>query len=274
MSLRVVTYNVHSFTDSDGAPSLREVAALLGGLKPDLVSLNEVERAVRAPGGGCPLEYLGEAAGCPHVSFAAAEWGTFGNAVLSRFPLLASTRVCLKTQLDKGRRLGRSMAWTEADTSGREGLPPRFGFGSLHLDYRSEVLRCAQAARALDFTRQGRVAALPHALAGDLNCFRRADYTDAEWARIVKRREERRWEAASGRCAEGVEAAGYRDLFADTPPELRSREKMTAHTRERMYRIDYVLASRACRARAASYRVVECGASDHLPVVADLQFGG
>mmetsp|Transcript_34110 Transcript_34110/g.112930 ORF Transcript_34110/g.112930 Transcript_34110/m.112930 type:complete len:118 (+) Transcript_34110:98-451(+) len=91
MLLRVIHLNVHRFanvaagssTSAAGSSTVGAVGAALSALHPDLVTLNEVDVA-HMP--GC-LESVSTALSLPFVEFFGHVRGTYGNAILSRYPL-------------------------------------------------------------------------------------------------------------------------------------------------------------------------------------------
>jgi endonuclease/exonuclease/phosphatase family metal-dependent hydrolase len=88
--LVVLSYNVHHCEGDDGRIDLPRVAAVIRESGADLVSLQEVDVGTARSGGVDQAHQLAELAGYPHVAFAEAmplQGGSFGQAVLSRFPL-------------------------------------------------------------------------------------------------------------------------------------------------------------------------------------------
>ena len=84
---RVMTYNVHGFVGTDGAFDPERVARVIEQVDPDLVALQEVELGSDAGAQGATLDWLGERLGM-HGHFTLTRpglrGGRFGNAVLSR----------------------------------------------------------------------------------------------------------------------------------------------------------------------------------------------
>lgn len=89
--LRVLHWNVHSWTDEAGRSNLERVTDLIAATRPDVVSLVEVNEPVV---GSTPLHRLATDTAYHSVFTPAFEYGTdhprgqFGNAILSRLPLL------------------------------------------------------------------------------------------------------------------------------------------------------------------------------------------
>lgn len=92
--IRALTLNIRHGTSEDDAPALARQAALIRALGVDLVLLQEVDRNTRRSGGVDQLEWLRADTGLIHLAFGANldyEGGLYGNAVLSRFPIVHST---------------------------------------------------------------------------------------------------------------------------------------------------------------------------------------
>ena len=92
-ALRVATYNIHGCVGLDRRYDPDRIAAVLREIDADILCLQEVEaRGVHSPNGG-QASYLAEATNrSVIVSVAARGRGRFANAILTRFPPLA-TRV-------------------------------------------------------------------------------------------------------------------------------------------------------------------------------------
>jgi len=90
--LRILHWNIHSWRDPSGHANVAAVAALIGETAPDIVSLAEVDEAWAAPGS---LRDLAARCGYSWVFVPAFEFGRdrpdggFGNALLTRLPILA-----------------------------------------------------------------------------------------------------------------------------------------------------------------------------------------
>ena len=85
--LRVATYNIHSAVGVDRRFRPQRIADVIGELRADVVALQEVLSPVR---GFDVHEHLREATGLHLVAMATMQLagGTFGNALLSRWPIL------------------------------------------------------------------------------------------------------------------------------------------------------------------------------------------
>jgi endonuclease/exonuclease/phosphatase family metal-dependent hydrolase len=97
-TLRVVLANVHFGFDVDGRQRARDVGRLLASLDADVVALNEVDRGWLISGAPDLLATYAGITGLTPV-FGAASDEVWGNAVLTRLPVLEVER----TQLPRGR---------------------------------------------------------------------------------------------------------------------------------------------------------------------------
>jgi len=91
VSLRVLTYNIHHGEGTDHRLDLPRIASVIRAVEPDLVALQEVDRMVeRTDRVDQPME-LARQTGL-RVAFGGnlgLQGGSYGNAVLSRYPILA-----------------------------------------------------------------------------------------------------------------------------------------------------------------------------------------
>ena len=105
--MRILTYNVRAGHDLANAPALERQAAAIRALAPDVVALQEVDRATERSGGVDQAAALGAATGL-HASFARAidfAGGEYGVALLSRRAPAAVRAVPLPSPHDEDRAL-------------------------------------------------------------------------------------------------------------------------------------------------------------------------
>lgn len=109
MQLRVLSFNVHKCTGGlDRRYDPARTARLIAACEPDLVLLQEVAEDGSWYRGERQVDVLGDLLGLAHRSYFVnvrfgARRGSYGNAILSRFPIAASENVDL-TQPGKKRR--------------------------------------------------------------------------------------------------------------------------------------------------------------------------
>lgn len=183
--LRLVTFNIahaRGLAPIQGLTSdrklrlnLRRIAALLTRLAPDFVALQEVDECSRWAGNFDHLDYLRVHARYPHAVFGINNRRTgllnlsYGNAVLSRHPILAVETVAF------GRRsMGeKGFLYVELDVAGR--CVPLV---NLHLHHSSRAQRMRQLHLLLEWLREKRRArgaawAVSPLVCGDFNNSRR-----------------------------------------------------------------------------------------------------
>lgn len=236
-----MTYNVHGCVGTDFRRDLSRVARVIQTCRPDVVALQELDaRRSRSAGVHQPLA-LAEALGM-HVDFSAArecDGGHYGNAVLSRYPLERVRVSGLPSLSDQSE--GRAMQW--ARVSAPQGavnvLNTHFG-----LDVRERTLQ-VEALLARDMV-ESAVEDGATVLCGDFNAHQRS----AVYKRL----------AASLKDAQQSRAARFRPAgsFPSFLPFIR---------------IDHVFVSPSIEVQrwqvCSSWRARF--ASDHLPIVVDLQ---
>ena len=89
-TLRVLCYNIHYGQGMDGVYDIPRLAEVIKAAKPDLVALQEVDVGVRRSGQVHQIQELGKLTGLtarygPTQHY---EGGLFGNAILTRLPIL------------------------------------------------------------------------------------------------------------------------------------------------------------------------------------------
>jgi endonuclease/exonuclease/phosphatase family metal-dependent hydrolase len=235
--MRAITFNIHHGVGADGRLDLERIESLIEDLRPDVAGLQEVDRRYSWRSGFVDqARVLSQRLGMRLAYGAAldlepAEPGQprrrFGNAVLSRFPIVARKNVVLpRTTAVELRALLRATI----DLGDR-----RVEVYVTHLEARDLAQRALQAA-AVTTTIAGHNG--PCLLLADLN----AEPDRPEMAAL---------------------AAVLRDAW-----QVGSGRGRTYPSHDPQRRIDVVLHSAHLRPSAAS--VVVSPASDHRPVVADL----
>jgi len=94
-SVRVVTYNIHTCVGVDRRYDPGRIAAVLREIDADIACLQEVDARRGTGRHADQWAYLGEATGCQVILGTAVQCGRFGNAILTRFPVLAARSVDL-----------------------------------------------------------------------------------------------------------------------------------------------------------------------------------
>jgi len=229
----------------------------------------------------------------PHVAFGAATltrsfFGVvpFGNAILSKHRMSRVRRV-VATSTGADLQLG-GQPRTSQDLEDRgllmacielPGGAPTLGIACTHLDHKAEELREKQTRHFVHEVRTAFDATQPVLLCGDLNSFDERDMDGEEWLAICALYASKGWPPPRSRSLvrDALEAGGFEDTFERHAASLspgndvvQARPPPTSWTQTR---IDYVLAhdSDTHVLRVTGHRTVQSDASDHLPVVVQLE---
>lgn len=241
VSLRVLSYNIHTGIGVDGRLDLPRVAAAIRAADPDVVALQEVDvhwgERSQFRDQACELARL-----LGMRSFFAPIYDLdplapgqprrrYGGAILSRLPLLhtANHEITRLSTVEQNPIPEPAPGFAEAVVLVR-GV--RVHVYATHLDFRPDpAVRAAQVADMLRIMGRG-----PNVLAGDFNAPPDAPELAPLWEELT--------------------AAPTGATFPSDAPSVR---------------IDYVAVSRGIRVRAAS--ALATSASDHRPVLAELAMG-
>lgn len=94
MEMTVMTYNIQSGRNLAQDRDIRHAISTIRKESPDILSLNEVQHCTAfCPDGRCQAQAVAEALGYPYFRFGRSidyEGGEYGNALLSRYPILES----------------------------------------------------------------------------------------------------------------------------------------------------------------------------------------
>jgi endonuclease/exonuclease/phosphatase family metal-dependent hydrolase len=236
-TIRVMTYNIHVGVGMDKKLDLARIAKVINHQKPDLVGLQEVDRGVERTQ---HIDEIAELAKLTKMDYAFAfnlkyQGGQYGVAILSRLPIRATDHR-LYSNLREAERRGFIRA--EVKIGGRV-----VNFVTTHLDYQYEdgrVFETEQLLKALENVNG------PLIVVGDFN-----DVATGGAYKLMRQRFEDAWALAHP----NDEGLSYP---ADKPTK----------------RIDYIFTRRGDEIRTKRPWTVETLASDHVPVVADLEIKG
>lgn len=95
--LRIMSYNLHQGFNTSGRLDVEALAQVIEAEKPDILALQEVSRGWVVDGSLDLLAWLSSRLEMPYVSGPTAD-GQWGNAVLSRYPIVASRNIPLPGQ--------------------------------------------------------------------------------------------------------------------------------------------------------------------------------
>ncbi len=227
--LRVVSYNIRHGRGMDDTVNLPRTAAVLRGLTPDIVGLQEVDELVQRSGRVDEAATLGRALGMEHAfgSFMDYQGGRYGLAILSRFPIARTFAI----DVPKGNEPRIALVAELRLPGGRSVMAI-----NVHFDWvENDAFRFAQASRLTQYLD---TLSLPYILLGDFN--------DEPGSRTLALFQQR--------AVEARKPADDHFTFSSTAP-----------TKE----IDFIFAAPARAWRVQGARpVTEPMASDHRPVVA------
>ncbi|MCA8963860.1 MAG: endonuclease/exonuclease/phosphatase family protein [Planctomycetes bacterium] len=171
LTLRVLSWNVHKCVGGvDRRHDPARIAAVIAHSQPDVVLLQEVAQNGSWYGGTPQVDVLGDALGFPHRSYFVnvrfgPRRGEYGNAILSRAPIVRTENVDLTLP---GRK-ARSVLHAELRLTRSDGHTRILHVFNLHLGL-SEKERREQLARFLDCGPIRSVHAnTPLVVAGDFN---------------------------------------------------------------------------------------------------------
>jgi endonuclease/exonuclease/phosphatase family metal-dependent hydrolase len=232
--LRVMTYNIHVGVGMDKKLDLQRIAEVINSQHPDLVGLQEVDRGVKRTEG---KDEIAELAKLTSMQFAYAhnldfQGGQYGVAILSRFPIAATDHRKYENRREAERR---GMIRIEVDVNGLV-----VNFVTTHLDYQYEDGRVFETEQLLKFLDNVKG---PLIISGDFN----DEPTGAAYKLMT---------------------ANFDDVWIGG----KSKEAGLSYPADKVAkRIDYVFTRRSDRIKIRKAWTVATLASDHLPVIVDLQ---
>ena len=233
-TLRVMTFNIHVGVGMDKKLDLQRIADVINREQPDLVGLQEIDRGVQRTEG---KDEIAELATMTHMRFAFApnldyQGGKYGVAILSRLTLNTIMHTKFENKREAERR---GMLKVEVNVDGKP-----VSFVTTHLDYQSADGRLFETQQLLDFLEniKGPVIVV-------------ADFNDVP------------------------EGSAYKlmdTLFDDAWVASRAKGDGFSYPADKpLKRIDHIFYRPANRVSAKRAWVVETLASDHLPVVAEIE---
>ena len=226
--VRVMTYNLHQGFDVDGRHAIERMAEVIEAENPDIIALQEVSRGWVVNGSVDMLVWLSQRLGMDYVWGPAAD-SVWGNAVLSRFPIIAFENHAMPN--NDVIRLDRGFLTAQVDLGGGEILD--VVSSHFHAGSADSAIRIPQARAVLGAVDPDRTTVL----IGDLN----APPGDPEMLLL--------------------ERAGLHDAFVVSGA---AGEGFTYRADRPRRRIDYVWLSPDLRAR--DFSTHDSAASDHLAV--------
>ena len=235
-TIRVMTYNIHVGVGMDKKLDLARIAGVINAQHPDLVGLQEVDRGVERTQ---RIDEIAEIARMTKMDYAFAfnlryQGGQYGVAILSRYPIGSFDHRLYKNTREAERR---GFIRAEVKINGR-----MVNFVTTHLDYQYEDGRVFEAEQLLAALRDVKG---PLIIVGDFN--------DVPTGGA--------YQLAREQFADGWIESGASDQGLSYPADKPTK------------RIDYILSRRTDHIRTKKAWTVSTLASDHVPVVADLEIG-
>jgi len=236
-TLRVMTYNIHVGVGMDKKLDLPRVAGVINEQHPDLVGLQEVDRGVTRTQ---RIDEIVELAKLTRMDYAFAfnlhyQGGQYGVAILSRFPIRATDHRLFQNTREVERR---GFIRAEVLVDGRV-----LNFVTTHLDYQYDDGRLFETQQLLSALKDVRG---PLLVVGDFN-----DIPAGRAYQLMRYQFDDAW----------IESRGTEAGFS-YPTDKPSK------------RIDYIFFRSTDRVRTKRAWIVDTQASDHVPVVADLEIRG
>ena len=233
-TVRVMTYNIHVGVGMDKKLDLQRIADVINKERPDLVGLQEVDRGVERTQ---RKDEIVELAALTRMEYAFAhnlnyQGGQYGVAILSRHPIRASDHRMYQNKRETERR---GMIRVEVKIDGKP-----LHFVNTHLDYQFHDGRLFEAEQMLENIRDVKGTLI---VVGDFN-----DEPSGGTYKLMLTKFDDAW------LANPKEQMGF-SYPADKPVK----------------RIDYIFFRSSNGIKAKRSWVVETLASDHIPVVADLE---
>lgn len=233
-TIRVMTYNIHVGVGMDKKLDLARIAKVINEQKPDLVGLQEVDRGVERTQ---RIDEIVELAKLTRMDYAFAfnlkyQGGQYGVAILSRYPIRATDHRLYKNLREAERR---GFIRVEVKVGGQV-----VNFVTTHLDYQYEDGRVFETEQLLAGLKDVKG---PLVVVGDFN-----DVPSGGAYKLMRESFDDAWSLTH------PNDHGF-SYPADKPAK----------------RIDYILTRQSDGIRTKRAWIVETLASDHIPVVADLE---
>ena len=231
--IRVMTYNIHHGEGADGKIDTTRIAELIRKENVDIVGLQEIDRGVARSARRDLIAELASETGM-HFCFGkniVYQGGDYGNAVLSRFPIVSQSNTHFRMLHPHEQRGIQELM---LDVHGTKLL-----LMNTHIDYRPE-----DQERRINVKEMRRLIArqdkLPIILTGDFNSTPESEV-----------------------CAE------IREFMNDTWAAVGQGNGFSLSSTQPEKRIDYIWFSKNDRVVPQKVWVPQTRASDHLPVVAE-----
>ena len=164
LTLRLLTYNIHHGRGVDGQLDLERIGRVIADASPDIVALQEVDQRANRSARIDQLAELAEQVGMhgrfgPNIKY---DGGLYGNAILSRFPVVRTTNHLLPN-VKRGEQRGVFEAHLKLSNETNLVLL------ATHFDHRRDDQERWESAAAINAISKKLKNGMPLVLMGDLN---------------------------------------------------------------------------------------------------------
>jgi len=207
-TFRIASLNVHSWVSPQATNNVGRIIETVKLNNIDVIGFQEVldEEAEEK---STMMNRIASKLGM-HVVYGGAYHPTFGNALLSKHPIVRSTSCKLYGPLETQNQFGpevRGLVCTVLDTP-----LGHIGVYCTHLDHISEEVRKVQLQEIYNFLKKEQLDTIPHVILGDFNSLSyESDYPTEVWQSIVRIRQRNNWELPKSNIIKTMESNGYKD---------------------------------------------------------------
>lgn len=242
--IRIMTYNVHGCVGCDGKLDHARIAEVIAAENPDVVALQELDVSRERSGRKHQARLIAEHLNMRfhfHPAMRIKEEEEYGDALLACWPLSLRKAAELPTVNERLAFEPRGALWASIEVAGREIQVINTHLGLSNNERKAQI----EALMGHEWVRHPHCGNMPHVLCGDFNAL--------PGSKVYQR--------------------ACRDMY-DTQRMLpHHRPRATFPSRWPLIRLDYILVSQGLRCEGV--RIVNSKlakvASDHLPLVADLE---
>eukprot|EP00698_Gefionella_okellyi_P000618 TRINITY_DN10553_c0_g1_i1.p1 TRINITY_DN10553_c0_g1~~TRINITY_DN10553_c0_g1_i1.p1 ORF type:complete len:275 (-),score=31.33 TRINITY_DN10553_c0_g1_i1:790-1614(-) len=201
----VATFNVHSWRTKGYEGSVEQCLSVLQPLQADIIGLQEAV-AYDKPG---DIQRVSRELSMEYVFGESGEMGkTFGNAILSRYPILFSQNIRISEDTTMW-QTPRACLYAKVDHP--HGIIHAF---CSHLEVKDEKIRLCQVGVLLDFMHEHvPQLAEPIVLMTDMNTVRLSDYDEVQLSELNLARRKCYYDPLEGAVVERLDAAGLTDAW-------------------------------------------------------------
>lgn len=252
MSIRIGSYNVHDFCNTNWKDTTKEIADVLENF--DIVGLQEVD-------GKLSMEKLEKYSENFHTIY--SDFFS-NNAWVLNLKQNYEVLWC-KTYKYKLPHYPRGVMSLKLSIDNKE-----IHLYVTHFDHMDENIRLCQLEKLMEIIKEEsellyKGESFTHFILGDFNALTKSDYTPKELERIADVRTKTKWEPPKFELMDTFNKLGYHDIVGDY---LKVKGIHVPLTSRFNTRVDYILASKNIKVSNVGY--IQSSASDHLPIFVDI----